>query len=294
LETFPRKNSGTRCQCIIIMKKKSAKKSKSLSCFFDKRISSFLFHLNNAKLAGYISDIHKTRVEMKKLMTLLSLFSQFGKEKLGLKKKETRLFNKLHQKSGKIRETQLNLKYLEKYHVGNFEILAYRKKLERDEKIFLRNFLMASTGFDNRKLEKVSTRINDLIARMDIDQFIAVARKFIRRKTEEIKQLQDDMHDRKNAHKIRKRLKAIATIVTVLYLVHPDQSSIKYLSNLNRTEKMIGSWHDKVVFLSSIERFIRKSAGNSDQTIMSVHQLKTTVSEECDDIYGQLSRSWVL
>jgi hypothetical protein len=276
------------------MKKKSEKKSKVLSRFFDKRISSFLLNLNNAILTGYISDIHKTRVEMKKLMTLLSLFNQFGKKKPGIKKKETRLFNKLHQKSGKIRETQLNLQYLEKYHAGNFEMLAFRNKLEQDEKIFLRNFLTASSSFDIRKLEKVSSMINDLITRMDIDQFIRIGRKFIRRKMEGIKQLQDDMHNRRNAHKIRKHLKSVATVVTVLYLIHPDQSSIKYLSNLNRTEKMIGAWHDKVVFLSSIERFIRKSARNSDQTMLSVQQLKTTISEECDNIYGQLSRSWVL
>jgi CHAD domain-containing protein len=272
------------------MKTRVTKKRGIVFRYYARRISSFQTNFRKARTAGYISDIHQMRVEMKKIMTLLSLFGKVGKKGSGFKRDAARL-EVLFSKSGKVRESQLNLKYLRKFGIRDFEMLALKDKLEAVEKENLRDFLIEAGEFDEKLLDRVGSKVVSIVEEMSKDRFISAAKRFIRRRMEKISRLQSDLENEKNVHRIRKHLKAAATVVTTLYLVQPDDSSIKLLSDLKRTEKVIGSWHDRRIFLQFLDRLTDKPHEAPLQLPPTVEQFRVKIIAECEELFLQFSQS---
>jgi CHAD domain-containing protein len=269
------------------MKTKKKKKRETLLRFFNKRVSSFLANFQKARMTGYVTDIHNSRVEMKKILTLVSLFEKVGKEN-GVLRNRSGVFRELFRQSGKVREIQLNLKALEKFHPGDYGLISFRHDLEREEKKCMREFICTASKFKIGKLEKISVEVTRLIREMDTVRFRLVAKKFLDKKTEKIRLLQSDLQDISNSHKIRKHLKSIATVVTAMYLLKPEERAIKQLAELNRSEKMIGAWHDQVVFLDSIDKYIKNTQSDEPSGI-SINQLREKVNEQAALMFGQFS-----
>ena len=260
---------------------------------WDKRVTSFITNYYKAMLTGHITDVHNMRVDMKKIMTLIALFEKFGKLEKGFRK-DAHLLDELFITSGKLREAQVNIKFLEKHHPVDFGLIGYMRRLEIKQEMCLRNFYLESACFDVAKLETVSENIKKLLSGMDIDRFKTVTKKFIRRKLEKIRDLKPDLQNLICANNIRKNLKSVATVVTLLYLIQSDEEKIKFLADLNRTEKMLGAWYNKKVILASIDRYISWSEKANDTPLNSMQQMRLTVGEECDNLNSQFLRNWPL
>jgi CHAD domain-containing protein len=268
------------------MSRRDKKKSEVLCRFYGRRISSFYENLQKARLSGYKTDVHKLRVDLRKLITLVDLLEACGKPRL--KSGEYRkILKDLFGEAGKLRETQMNLSFLDQCQPHDFDLLAFRYQLECEEKKHLRNFQHTASGIDEKSISAFSKKIYHRIEKLDYKKFRQIAQKLISKKGETISLLRADLEKKKNAHRIRRHLKSIATVVTVTYLIKPDEDSIHYLSDINRTEKMLGNWHDKMIFLRAIDRFLAHSLKDLDRKVLSVQQLKATTSEACDAMLAQ-------
>ena len=270
------------------MKKSTNKKLKKIYRFFYKRIDLFLFHFQNARHTGFISDVHDTRVEMKKLITQIDLLKSQFPEKV-FSKEEGRKLKELFRRMGKLREVQVNLKILSQRFSADFRILDFRHHLEQHEKKCLRNFILEAYAFDQEICDRILSEMKLVLKRVDQDRFVKLSKKYIKKKSERIKDLQPGMNDISNAHLVRKHLKSIAVVQTMIYLLRPDKETLTALTELNRNEKIIGAWHDKMVFLDSLEKYLEEIGNPPDQMLMPIYDLKNEITKECEEMFQRFS-----
>jgi CHAD domain-containing protein len=273
------------------MKKYGSRRKEILFRFYENRVSSLLSNLEKSRITGHRKDIHQLRLDMKKIMTLLALFRKLDMKGCRLKN-DTGILDDLFRKSGKIRESQLNLRFLKSFGAVDFDVLAFRGMLETEQEQDLRDFLLTANALDIKQLGNISSRIFQLIRNRDLKTFTKVADRFIRRRMKKVGELHDNLSNEKNAHKIRKHLKSAATVVTSSYLVRPDEGLVKFLSDLKKTEKLLGSWHDRVVFLAALDRFTGEYSETPGIQPKNIDHIRNKISDECNNLFGQLSLNW--
>jgi CHAD domain-containing protein len=283
-----RRRGGGRKDC---MKKYGRKRKAILFRFYENRVSSFLSNLEKSRITGHRKDIHQLRLDMKKIMTLLALFKKLDMKGYRMRK-DTGILDDLFRKSGKIRESQLNLRFLRDFGTVDLGVLSFRAMLEAEEEQDLRDFLLTANSLDTKQFEKISSRISHLIRSRDLKTFRTVADKFVRRKMKKIGGLHDSLSNERNAHKIRKHLKSAATVVSSIYLVHPDEELVQFLSDLKKAEKLIGSWHDRVVFLDALEMFTGGHPVAAETDPKKIEEIRQRINEECSNLFMQFSQNW--
>jgi len=74
--------------------------------FYKKRTTSFLANLYKSSITGDEKDIHRTRLDMKKIYAILELFEMLDPGNFNQENFE--IFKVLFRFSGKIRELQVN------------------------------------------------------------------------------------------------------------------------------------------------------------------------------------------
>lgn len=224
--------------------------------FFKKRITSFLANLYRSSITGAEKDIHRARVDMKRIYAILEMFEMLDPEKFDQKNFE--VFKALFRFSGKIRELQVNQIVLAKYGEPSPGIRAFNKYLRSREHKLTRQFISVVQQFDEKKLKKAEHSIKKLCEEIKVKSLKARSERFIIKKAKKISLLRNYPNNPENIHGIRKQLKAMVTILTLVSMVFRDDKQEAILSKLNQTEMLIGNWHDNQVLMDYIDLFIQK------------------------------------
>ena len=238
--------------------------------FYKKRTASFLSNLYSSSITGNEKDIHSTRLDMKKIYAILEMFEMLNPEKFNLESFE--VFKALFSFSGKIREVQVNQIVILKYGQETPGRVVFTRYLRSRENKLSKQFISIVQDFDEKKLKKSERSLKKLCREIKIKTLKARLERFILKKARKISLLRNYPSNPENIHGIRKQLKAMVTILTLVSMVYRDEKQDAILGKLNQTEMLIGNWHDNQVLMDYIDQFIRRR-----KTIKREYQLNLQV-----------------
>jgi CHAD domain-containing protein len=224
--------------------------------YFRKLIASFQSSLYKAAITCDIEDIHKARVDVKKMNALFILFNTavpgFSKE-TGAR----RLFKDLFNKAGTIREIQLILLSLEKKNDPDPVLFEFHEWLLKRNQMQIRQYLKSITDFDRNKLKDLTRSVKKLVNRVSKKQLIINSWEMIDRSSLRVKYLLTGWNDPRYIHRIRQNVKAMSAIASQVSQVAPTTRLNQLRIDLTSTEIAIGEWHDRIVIISTMERFMK-------------------------------------
>lgn len=223
--------------------------------FYSKRKASFLSNLYRASITGDEKDIHRTRLDMKKINAMLGMFKMLNPEKFSQESFD--VFTDLFSFSGKIRELQVNEIVVQKFGPETPGKALFTRYLRLRENKLTKQFLSIVQDFDEKKLKRSERTLKKICNEIKIKTLQERSEKFILKKAKKIKLLRDFPSNPENVHGIRKHLKAMVTILTLISMVFSDEHQDALLSRLNQTEMLIGEWHDNEVLMEYIEHFLQ-------------------------------------
>ena len=221
--------------------------------FYKKRTASFLSNLYRASITGSEKDIHRTRLDMKRINAILEMFEMLNPEKFSQESFD--VFRELFSFSGKIRELQVNQMVIQKYGPETGGRTLFIKYLRSRENKLSKQFMGIVQDFDEKKLKKSELSLKKLCGEIKISTLKARTEKFILKKGKRIKLLRNYPSNPEHIHEIRKHLKAMVTILSLVSMVFRDDKQEAILAGLTQTEMLIGNWHDNQVLMEYIARF---------------------------------------
>lgn len=258
--------------------------------YYRKRIASFLASLFKASITCDDEDIHKARVDMKKIFALFHLFEMALSDRF---KKENHypLLKNIFAHSGRIREIQINLGWLDHYGSDFPGMPQFREYLVGEESKLTRIFLSEIKKFDEKKLNQADKEIKKIVVGISQKRFLNDAIKFIENKTGKISKLLGKEYNPETVHKIRRHLKSMSAIATMALTLKQDAALKQRIETMNSAEILIGEWHDKVVLLEAIGKFrsvrIKKNKSKEDKPL-PLGEFEKLIQEECSVLLLQI------
>ncbi len=241
--------------------------------FYRKRTSSFLANVYKTSITGDSKDIHRARLDVKKIFALYGLFEMVDpavfRHRGGYK-----LFRPLYRQAGKIREIQVNYLLLTNPQPLDAAYDSFVVWLMEEERQATKRFLFLVKKFKEAELSSTDKVIEKICRSSSIFKLRSKTEAYIKEKAEQVKVLQSGQPGDKEIHKIRQHLKAMSTITTLVYSIKPGKHLDMIITSLNKTEMMIGDWHDRVVLKDAIERFLEGNTLVSGEELAALTALK--------------------
>ncbi|MCK9423563.1 MAG: CHAD domain-containing protein [Bacteroidales bacterium] len=258
--------------------------------YYRKRIASFLASLYKASITCDDKDIHKARVDMKKIFALFHLFEMVLSDRF-IVENHYPLLKNIFIHSGRIREIQINLDLLEHYGFDLPDMPQFKEYLVYEEVRLTRIFLSEIKKFDEKKLNQADKEIKKIVVGISQKKFLTDALKFIDNKTGKISKLLGKEYNPETVHKIRRHLKSMSAIATMSLTLKEDAILKQRIEIMNRAEILIGEWHDKVVLLDTISKFrslrIKKKKLKEDNPL-PLSEFEKLVQEKCSLLLQQI------
>jgi hypothetical protein len=246
--------------------------------FYRKRTASFLANIYKAGITGASKDIHLARLDVKKIFSILDLMRivrSKGMEDPGYEK----IFNKVYKASGRIREIQVNLGLLDKKEFNIYNLDPFKEELLLTEKELTWEFLKSIRKFNERKLARNEKRIKEEVREITSIVLNKKTEKYLQTKTRLILRLIDTAVNDKKAHEIRRHLKELSTVLSLLYLINPDTHPEELIRGLNKSERLIGDWHDRKVLADSMKLFLKERMNLAESEVAPIRECYSSLSE---------------
>jgi CHAD domain-containing protein len=201
------------------------------------------------------------------------------------KDKFEKILRKLFKPGGKIRETQINTTQASDF---NFALAdRFNKYLELKTQKHTEKFRNALINFIDDDFEMFKKELEAFIEHTDRDRFNVSVIQFLGNEFDTIKLLFNEIADEKKLHKARMHLKASGYMLNLLIELWNDHDLIALHQNVKLIETMIGDWHDKIVFKSSLQKF-----ADHELSPTEVHVLNSTaesVEQKISESYNEIS-----
>lgn len=249
---------------------------------FLQSINEVLHKLNQLIKKHQVPDtdaIHDIRVTIKKYRALLT-FAQFVSGKVFSKSKHYAYMSPLYSQSGICRNLFVSREWIINHRT---ELLQYYDKMiwihYESEFNKLLPFIQ-SWPYD--ELAQSNAELSDTLSELDDSDIIA----FITQRNRRIKKLLSKKPDDIRLHQIRKDLKKITTMQSLL------ESKNKSSKQKEMAQK-IGDWHDGVVCLQLFHQFVSKDILNDNNTLKKhLNNLEKANNKIRDRLYRKISLSF--
>jgi CHAD domain-containing protein len=255
--------------------------------FYRKRTSSFLAGIYKATITGESEDIHRLRVDVKKIYALYSLF-EMVEPGLFKKQKHFKLFTNLFKLAGKIREIQVHLIFLSKPKYKKTDFVSFINFLKEQENQATKNFLLAIKDFNDKELKSTEKEIKKICLDIAVNKLSRKSADFIRSRAMKIQGLQTEEADVEKVHKIRKHLKAMSTVSTLVSTINPDEKLDLIINGLDKSEVMIGNWHDNIVLSGAIDLYLQNREETSEDSLISLIDLRQSLMDDNQNLLRRL------
>lgn len=249
-----------------------------LPFYFGKLCRLFKKHLKKTKSRFGVEDIHKLRVSVKKLRAFINLLEIASNGNFD-KSKNLKTIDKLFSKAGKLREIQVNILLIKNYH--NIIPKDFIKYLEKQEKVKSKRLKKTLENFKKQKFKKECGEIETFIKSLPGNDISAKCEDFISLKINIIRELKDDFTSIENIHEIRKAIRSISSIVDLLIDLNSNEKLKQEQYNLKASQDLIGQWHDRVILLTSIDKYEAKKEGK-------VEKLRDQINSENQDLIKKI------
>jgi len=241
--------------------------------FYQKRTASFLLNIYKASITGDSRDIHRARLDVKKIIALFGLFELLDPAAFG-QQPGYGLFRPLFRKAGKIREIQVNAALLAELDPRGADHPLFQSWLREEEQVAVQQFLRSVKKFREQELKKTNKIVEKICFSGSKFNLRYKTEDFIKNKIKLIKKLQSGETGDREIHKIRQHLKTISTLTTLVYAIKPGRHLDLVISALNKTEMMIGDWHDRLVLIETVNRYRKGNASIKKEELASLDRLK--------------------
>ena len=225
--------------------------------FYRKRCAAFLVNIYKAGITGTARDIHRARLDVKKILAIVDLL-RIVRPKSDNDPVYEKVFKKLYQASGRIREIQVNLLLLTGPEFATYDLVPFKKDLLKQESERTREFLVVIRKFDEQKLSRIEKKIKRETAKITPSSLRKKTGKYITHKTALCLELLETGAGEANLHQVRQQIKELSTVLTLTSSLNPSWNLENVISGLNRSEMMIGDWHDKTILAESLGEFLEK------------------------------------
>jgi CHAD domain-containing protein len=249
--------------------------------YYQKRSASFLLNIYNACITATENDIHKARVDLKKIYALLSFFDMLGLKPFNSKSTQ-KIFKEVFAASGKIREIQMNLLYLENLEETDTEIQLYSEYLKILYKKKTKRFIQSIIRFDEKEFKQIRVSLRQNCRNIKIEKIVNKCDDYFRLHSARISKYRSGSEDIVNVHKIRKEMKTISAIAKLLKYLYVDEFLEKLISEVDKTEVIIGEWHDRVILRDSLQSFMEKAKMKSAWKFIILEKIKADLDKEID------------
>lgn len=233
-------------------------------------------------------DLHQLRVRVKRIKAIFR-FLQFLHPSEFRAKDHYRLFKPVFKAAGLIRESQVNLRILENHKPGKALIEPFSKYVSKLRPAWNENLDNAIASFNYTRLEEMNARVGDMLSAYTEPELIKKIDDFIYSESSRIKQLLDDSpDDYEYIHDVRRIFKNIKPL---LKLIWPEKNSTlteSHFESLNRTEKLIGEWHDKLILSESVRVFFNAKGKKKDKFVDRYRALQNKLKKENDSALDKI------
>jgi CHAD domain-containing protein len=233
--------------------------------YIDKRCKSMLLHINSFCTKKNPEELHKMRVEIKKLRAFISFAEKLTKEDFS---KHIQPVIKVFKQAGKMRTANLNLKMIRKYHIHNAD---FRKEQQAVFKTASEEFCASSEENRSSICESCSS-IQDKCRDIDNKEIF----KFYKKRIHSLSSFFSKKIDEKKLHARRKKIKIL------LYAESFLQRSVREKLKLNKSyldtlQNAIGEWHDTALLIELFENMNFAGKETMEQLTKKKESLLQTV-----------------
>ena len=239
--------------------------------FYRKRTASFLVNIYKAGITGASKDIHRARLDVKKILAIVDLL-RIVRPKLQNDPGYEKIFKKLYRASGRIREIQVNLLFLTKPEFAGYDLTFFKNDLLQQEKARTFEFLKVIRKFDEMRLSRLEHKLKKEVSKITQEILQRKTQKYILTKTELSLELLEKGDGEENLHKVRQHIKELSTVLNLIFTFKPSDHLEMVINGLNKSEMMIGDWHDRVILADSIRLFLEQSEGYSESQLVTARE----------------------
>jgi hypothetical protein len=255
---------------------KRTETSAFLLLFYRKRTTSFLANIYKASITGDSKDIHRARLDAKKIMALYDFFDLLEQDGQW-QRKRGKLFKPLFRSAGQIREIQVNYLLLETAALREHVPAEFTRWLRHEEQSATRKFIKTIKKFDEEELQALEKEVRKICTGSALHKYRSKSRKFLEKHKNTMDRILAMELTDKSMHEVRKLLKAMSTISSIVYSLKPATDLDRIISAINKTEMLIGEWHDRVVLEAAIDRFLAMNVLEPGAPGASMARLKEEV-----------------
>ena len=253
-----------------------------LILFFRKRSASFLANIYKVGITSDSRDIHRARLDVKKIFALYGLFEMVSPDHFG-GLRGYRIFRPLYRQAGKIREMQVSQLLIATPEFSPFSTPALVEWLRRKEAEAAEKFIRQVKDFREKDLKAMEKEVEQVCRKGTLFRLRSKTYKYALARVEMIRETLASHPDEQGLHHIRKHLKEVSTLVTLVQTVKPNTEQEKLITALNRTEMMIGDWHDRIVLTSAVERYLDEEGPDAAE-VESMHSFIRSLGKSAENL----------
>jgi len=254
---------------------------------YQKKVSSLNLHLDKITADCDIELLHHLRVEIKKIRVIFHLLEILEPEKFD-EKYWYADYRKIFKYAGLVRELQLSIKALEKYHVSQRRILPFKKFLLREEKTTHRKLFSFVEKKKIKLLQKPERKIRKICSNIKTRDFILKTFAYILSETDKISNLINSSAGLENVHKIRQNLKSVVAVIGMIQPIIPSDELASASRKIKVIDNLIGSYRDHCVLVNDLARFIKIREEKNPGHISSLESFSVSIKHENDFLLKRL------
>ena len=246
--------------------------------FYRKRTASFLVNIYKAGITGASKDIHDARLDVKKILAIVDLL-RIVRSKSDKDPEFEKIFKKLYRASGRIREIQVNMLLLTRAEFAVYDMSLFNNDLLMQEKKMTIEFLKEIRKFNEQKLSRIEKRIKREVSKITSATLQKKTKRYIHSKIKLIQELLEKGDGEENVHKVRQHIKELSTVLSLVFAIKASDNLEMVINRLNKSEMMIGDWHDRVILADSMRNFLGQSTNYSESQMTPVKECHQIIVE---------------
>ncbi|MCW0483916.1 CHAD domain-containing protein [Gaoshiqia sediminis] len=251
--------------------------------YINKQLDVFNRYLERVSANTNMDDVHKLRVAIRKLRTLLSVFDH-AQITTGRKEDFTLLAGSLFALAGRLRDAQVNQQLLSNRKAGY--LLPYVNYLKGAQKRAMRLLVKEIAAFEPSRMERLLNECLLQAQALTDEQLLAAIWDYIRYKLEKINRLVQAGTNDQQLHKIRVQLKPVNDSLNFLKADGlPVKPGIPF-GEISKMTEQLGNWHDALVLQKSLKAYSRRHA--SGQGRRYFEKLILRHRAECDHRHDEI------
>jgi len=246
--------------------------------YFDEQVDNIRSFLDSIPGRYKMKDIHQFRVRIKRLKSIFRLL-EFMHPVEFKAKDHFRLFKPVFKSTGLIRESQINLSLLKKFQGTEKLHKSFSKYITKLRPEWNANLNKSIDSFNYSRLDQIGQSVNDSFSRYTDLELVGLITDFIYSELDRIKLLLDESDELEYIHEVRIILKNIKPLLGMLCPRDDSSFEQNHYNSLNRTETLIGNWHDRLVLSEALSMFFKARGKNKEKLLEEYNTLQKKIDK---------------